>query len=502
MSEGFKTRREIIEGSIANQKRQAEEYFASLKTEPEQEKPEADLDAKKVQPEKKKRGRPKKVENEVKPAAEPAETPTVEISGLAEPTVEIKSEPEKQEPPDVIKSLNEEKKKVEAQISVETDENVKIELLRQKRNICEQIIEAFSKKTGKNIREEIKKEEQKQLEISVSASGFKNMENYERTMRDRYLNEIILASNLSSEQKNGLIKEGEIIVSNWPSIIVLDKEELSVCIRMGIDVNKIKGSLFSKKIKIIKKGAPNEADNLNDFEKILKASQEMAQINEEARQKIEQRKNEIIDKGVTDFVLNKKVAEIMGSVEEDEDNKKWEELEKKWKEGAPEFSENPKETRSLKIETPDDQLKNLESLRASWDQTNIISIALKENKKATLPDGEVLDPNKEEDRALLENAKNSLSDEIINIAGKISGRNLRKEAETAVNYDPDKKDLIKQKEFRDWLTKEVQKIYEKSIEELKIVAQVSGKNIALKDIRPPQKIKEEIEKKYPFNSTF
>jgi len=119
-----------------------------------------------------------------------------------------------------------------------------------------------------------------------------------------------------------------------------------------------------------------------------------------------------------------------------------------------------------------------------------------------LPDGEVLDPNNEENRKLLEDAKNSLSDEIINIAGKISGRNLRKEAAAAVNYDLEQKDPEKQNEFRDWLTKEVQKIYENSMEELKKVAQVSEKKITLEDLRPPKKIQEEIEKKYPFNSTF
>jgi len=428
---------------------------------------------------KKKRGRPKKIKT-IEPEA--PETIVQENTVIVEP-----AEPEKkeiEEPPNILKGLNEEKKKLEAQISSETDENVKKELLKQKRGLCLEILQTAGIGTGKNIEEEIKQEEQRQLGISIAASGFKSMENYEKTMRDRYFNEIILASNLSGEQRKALAKDGKLAINKH---VILSKEEVAACIRMGIDVLKTKKAVFSKKIKTVIKNEKYEDNDLDSFKKSIEASQEMAAINEEARQKIEQRKNEIIDKGITDFVLNKKVLEITDPLEEKE---------------SVEFSENPEEARSLKIETPEDQLKNLESLRTSWDQANIISTALKENKKVTLPDGEVLDPNNEENRKLLEDAKNSLSDEIINIAGKISGRNLRKEAAAAVNYDLEQKDPEKQNEFRDWLTKEVQKIYENSMEELKKVAQVSEKKITLEDLRPPKKIQEEIEKKYPFNSTF
>ena len=411
------------------------------------------------------------------------------------------------ETPKILLGLNEKKKKIEAQLSVETDENIKKELLAKKRTICEGIIEIASERDGKDIREEIKGEEQKQLEISIAASGFKSMENYERTMRDRYYNEIILGSNLSGEQRKALIKDGEIVVSNWPSSIILGKEEVATCIRMGTDVFKTKraGFLpgFSKKIvtidKIIDKKTGKEGrgpvgyKDIGGFERRLKTSPERASMEEEIKQKIEQRKKEIIDKGITDFVLNKKVSEIVAPLEEEEANKKWES-------SAPEFSENPDETASLKIETPEDQLEKLNQLRYGWEQANRLFRALKENKKINIGGGEILNPENEEERKKIEEEMAVFSEEIIRVANEISGRSLRrefwqnkfKEGEIVAEKPTDFEKEEFRPEFRKWLTIEVQKIYKTSIKELKDV-----KKIALKNTRSPEKVLRELGKNLP-----
>lgn len=254
-------------------------------------------------------------------------------------------------------SLNEEKKKIEEQIFKETDENAKKGLLAKKREICEGIIKIASGRDGKDIEKEIKEEEQRQFEISLASMG-KTEEDYKKNIRDRYYNEIIQGSGLSEEQKKLLAKEGEIVVSNWPSTIILDKEEVATCIKTAIDPLRVKRAGlfgFSKKIVTIgptinektgkEEKGPVGAENIDDFKKRLETSQGRAVMEAEIQQKIEQRKKEIIDKGITDFVLDKKVIEIIDSAEAEDADKKWEA-------GAPEFFEQPEESYNLIIKPP------------------------------------------------------------------------------------------------------------------------------------------------------
>ena len=95
-------------------------------------------------------------------------------------------------------------------------------------------------------------------------------------------------------------------------------------------------------------------------------------------------------------------------------------------------------------------------LKADLNRAKKIDQSLKTGKRVKIENGEILDPKTQ--RGELEELKGYLSDDIIKYAGELSGVNLKKEAAKATGYKFDK-DPEKQKEWRQWLTKEVNKIF-------------------------------------------
>ena len=467
--------------------------------------------------------------------AEVAETPTVEItkpeSGdtvvetkLAEKSPEPAEEPpefnkneyisdetlgllglsnkkiEAAEAPGILRGLDKKRQEVEALLSKETDEEIKKELLEKKRAICMGIIEIESERWGEDLAEKLKEEEQKQLNIHIKGSEFSKRETYEENFRNRYYEDIILKSSLPDKQKKELAKHGE-LTTQWshnffarPFLAVnLNKLEIATLIDTGINVEEIRfvseklSEVFTGRIQV---GAQKMTKN--EFEAFVLEKYNL--LEEKIKQATKEREEEIIDKGgIRDFVIIEKANKIIAGLPDDTP------------EVAPEFSENPDEVRGLKIETSEDQLDKLNQLKYGWEQANKLSEALRASKKIDIGGGEVLDPANSEQRQKIEKEMADFSDEIIKVANEISGSSLRrefwknkfKEGEIKGEMPTDFEREEFRPELRKWLTSEVQKIYENSMQELKRVKDVSGEKIVLKDIRPPKKVIMEAIKNLP-----
>jgi hypothetical protein len=80
------------------------------------------------------------------------------------------------------------------------------------------------------------------------------MDNYVKWHENIYYDEIIKGSNLSEKQKKEISEHGSIIVSNWPKTIELEKGDVAIALRMGIDINTIRGprwwNPFSRKVQV------------------------------------------------------------------------------------------------------------------------------------------------------------------------------------------------------------------------------------------------------------
>jgi len=332
-----------------------------------------------------------------------------------------------------IKFLFGQKKEVEIKLSKTEGRAEKEELLQEKRELAQKILaEARQIPQFKDIEFEIQREQEKQWEQSIAASGYKSMDNYVKWHENIYYDEVIKGSNLSEKQKKEISEHGSIIVSSWPKTIELDKGDVAVALKMGIDINTIKGpqwwNLFSKKIQV--------GDKV--FENIGKLNEHLVQgkadkINGEIANRVGVRKREIIEKSSDPIIDNKiqKLTEVL-------------------------FGSKKASKQEASVE---DRLGLLGKLRSDWNKANEIHTALKDkNWKIKTSDGKLIIGS--EAKVQMEQRLGELSEDIIKAAGQIEGRNLKKEAIKATGYKLDK-DPQKQKEYRQWLTDEVKKIFEK-----------------------------------------
>ncbi len=298
-------------------------------------------------------------------------------------------------------------------------------------------------------------------------------------------------NNLSPEQRKSLLEKGEIGIGGR---ITLEKEDAAVLIKLGLDITKIKrGGLFGlgANFTIGDETKKEHFENINELNNYI-AEKKQEFFKEEAEKNAKTGKEEIISTAIEQYVLDQKIKELHDNFPVQ-------------KESPPEFSENPNETASLKIESPDERLDKLNQLRYGWEQANRLSQALRENKKINIGGGEILNPENKEERKKIEEEMAVFSEEIIRVANEISRRSLRrefwqnkfKEGEIAAEKPTDFEKEEFRPEFRKWLTIEVKNIYKTSIEELKEQAKVSGKKVALKDTRSPEKVLRELGKNLP-----
>lgn len=120
---------------------------------------------------------------------------------------------------------------------------------------------------------------------------------------------------------------------------------------------------------------------------------------------------------------------------------------------------------------PDEERSSLlEDMGKKWEEIKTINAALRQNRRIKLHDGRVLYPTGEEADAAaeeLEELKIKLFNEVINIANKLAGRKLRREASSQTGYAPDEGDDEKRKKFQEFLAEKVREIYKEQAEMVK-----------------------------------
>lgn len=427
---------------------------------------------------------PEKPPVEPEPVAEPAEKPvykyispaTLELlGGVFEKDESVRG---------TLTALDKRRKEIESQLLTETNEDKKKELFKEKAKLSSAILEVASEISGDDEKQELKREEGRQFGIAVSQSKYKTVENFEAEMRKKYYNdvynELIDQSKLSAEQKKVLKEEGEVIVSNWPTTVILSKAEVAVATQMGIDVSHIKRKGFmwypGMSKKIVVEGGPQSFKDSDDFLNQIAASKERRQIDEQVWQKVEAKKREIIEKAatktgkpLTDEITDQTIDKIMAITREQS--------------AAPEVKEQKKEqpVEAKKELSVQEKLGRLSELRNKWKKIEKIDLAIKEKRRIKTEDGRVLWPGKEEkNKEELDKIRQQLSDEIIDIANKISGRKLREEARGVWDPIEIKKPGYKglDTEFRRaYLTNEIDDIYIKAVKDIE---SLTGKKVIAK----------------------
>lgn len=347
-------------------------------------------------------------------------------------------EAQKQEPPprEAIKSLFAEKREIESRLSKSEDKAEKEKLQKEKQGLSARIIEQASNLDEfKDIKNQIEQEQEREWEKGIAASGYKNMDNYKRWHENLYYDQAIKGSNLSQEQKEAILRNGSIIVSNWPKTIELEKEDVVVALKMGMDISQIKGDKwwnpFSRKIQ----AGDKIFDNVEQFNNYLKKGK-AEKIDSEISERMQQRKQEIIEKS-SGPIIDNKIRKIIEAISR---------------------SETAQSPKGIAEASAAERLKELGKIRSDWQKAREIHSALKDkNWKIKTQDGRLIIGS--EAKAQMEQKFTELSEDIIKAASQTTGRNLKREALKATGYKLDK-DPEKQKEYRKWLTDEVQKIFD------------------------------------------
>ncbi|KKQ17794.1 MAG: hypothetical protein US31_C0016G0001 [Berkelbacteria bacterium GW2011_GWA1_36_9] len=257
---------------------------------------------------------------------------------------------------------------------------------------------------------------------------------------------------------------------------ILKESQAENLLTSGLSLSDIKNikynHWFSSKIK--SKLSDGKAVSEDDFDKLVKAKidEKIAELMKQAKKEVEELYEEKRAASIAQFIKN---AEAQKLLREQQAAKR--EAEKQAREEKEKRSEAEKQAKIEKAQQipGKERLKSLNELRKKWDEAILKHSKIKEIERA-LKKGEETGEYKirgvkgltlEEAKAKIEEFKNELadkntkrSDEIIDIADMITGRNLRKEAKERASGKGEKgRDLV-------WLTKEVQKIYKEQIKQL------------------------------------
>jgi len=352
------------------------------------------------------------------------------------------------------------KQGIESKLSKAEDPEEKQRLLKEKKEMADMIIDyAAQLPEFKNIKEEIKKEQDSDWEQAIMISGYKNLRNYKDWHEKSYLiEEVKNSETLSDDQKDQIMQGKNVIVGGWFRNFELSGGQVAICLKAGIDVNQIRRkSWWNPLTKRIRVNGMN-FKNKEEFEKYL-AKEEQRVVMPEVEKRMEKRKQEIIEKS-SEPIIDNKIDKIIERLQA----------------GSKEISVSEK-------------IKLFDYLSADLDRAKKIDIALKKNKKLMIESGKILNP--EIQRSEMEDMSEYLSNEIIRIAERLSGRDkgdLVQEAALAPGYDFDKEQK-KQKVFRKWITLEIEKILKNTREELK-GAKVK-KGTKLKPLKDRQEYHEE-----------
>jgi len=244
------------------------------------------------------------------------------------------------------------------------------------------------------------------------------------------------------------------------------------------EIKNIKFGFLSTKIKFGGEALSEEEFDKKVAERIQKAKNELAPAaKEEIEKDYEARRAKYIAQAVENIKKERLAQEQLAQKQQEEAQKIAEQEvpseEANKTQGKVEIEKKesvPLEER-VKI-----RLEKLNDLRDKWRQAERIDKVLKTpGKKLILNNGgenELIDPSTEEGKEILEGARERFSEEIINIANKLTGRKLRNEARENGKGEMDLK----------WLTDEVKKIFS---EEIKKIEKATGRKVRA---LPKQKI--------------
>lgn len=362
---------------------------------------------------------------------------------------ELESEPELEkkelsEPKEILKSLIAEREELILKISKEENPEEKKELQAQKQYLSDIIVDRASKLLGRDINSEIQEEMEKDWSRFIAAKGFKSEQDYHRQLEAAQENRLLENSSLTKEQKEDLLKGDTIRVSySMFGDLTLTRKEVLGALTMGIDPMEIKcKGYFSRKILL------NGELLKNDEELSGRLGRGIREFENRVREKKEQIKSKIFQEN-EDFFIEHKIQKITEGLNEKKQEKK---------------------------------LDTLNKIRYAWGQAEKIDKAIKMGRQIKVSEEDFLDPDNKEDLQELFKARDSLSEEIIKLAEKLTGRYLKDEAKEKTGYNSgDKKNKRK---YQEWLTDEVKKIYKEKVEDLD---KYTGKRVKVKNKKTEKK---------------
>jgi hypothetical protein len=287
---------------------------------------------------------------------------------------------------------------------------------------------------------------------------------FRRTADDEGKNGILL----SKEAFCGMIRQGfnpeDIRPANYWQVIKHSIGRLAV---FDTFVSLSKGPLLS--ISSEKAEEKEKTMGWAEFKKFVSESEnsfkqgvfeKAGDLDQEAQKRTQKNKKSAVEQ----FVLDKNIKELQEVLLQEQKQKRIEKAEKT-------EQKNKEKREEAEVLPVDKRMKLVNNLRNIWKDAEKIDKAVKTGKRIKTKNGkdyEFFDPKIEEQKQELIESREALSDEIIKIANQLTGRNLKQEAKEKTGYVFDKENLDeeKQKEFREWLTKEVKKIFADQIKKI------------------------------------
>ncbi len=266
--------------------------------------------------------------------------------------------------------------------------------------------------------------------------------------------------------------------------IDLTPADVAMCAMQGIDVNKISFGWFGLSNKIHIKGeSPRRFDNMEQFAKFLNDEREKF-VADKLAERIEQKKQEYFDRVLAPFLLRAEIQELHKKIVEKQNQQAQERQNKKAEAEAAALQAREGRKQAAEKLRPEERLPLLSEVMNIWKDATARDRKLKEIEQAIATgnfsceteDGTKL-KGKEAKQAMelywskMADERQALSDKIIDIAEKLTGRDLKKEAQEATGYKPGvlatQETLSLQAEYQKHLTDSARQVYHEQAEPIR-----------------------------------
>lgn len=381
------------------------------------------------------------------------------VAGLAEDT-------EKKDRKEIFYNFVDEKLKIESNLSKKNlSEEEKNNFLALKRAVSDSIIKQGCGILGieqEEVEKRIAEKQEKEWERAVEEFKLKNKVDYGEYQRRQFVKKDLQKkyeeqikknnTNFSDEQKSALLdpNKGEVRVGGWRGII-LGKEDVAVCSYFGWEVDKIKFDTFlglPGKVTIPGREGMKQFENLEQFNDFVAFCKERF-INEGAAERMAQKKQEIINGPIKQFILDREVQKMYLSVrEKDEEGK---EAGKEAAEKAGKGSEAEKK-------------EKVKQAAILWEKTYEIDRALRRKRKSfdsfkykkISKGGEEKIFEGENAKKQAKKDKNKMSKELVRLANEILGEKkaIMKRAKNKFG------ETVKKRDYERFITEQVMSVLE------------------------------------------